>query len=89
MRICRRIAQRFAKFVDCCVEGVVEIDKRIGGPQPAAQFVASNHRARLAPAKLPELAAAALAALAEFPICEARHFGNLLRRLRNVRRKNS
>jgi hypothetical protein len=37
-----RIAEGFAEFVDGLVEAVVEIDKRVGGPEAAAEFLASD-----------------------------------------------
>ena len=46
-RIRRRIAQRFAQFVDGRVESIVEIDIRVGGPQPAAQVIACDDGAGL------------------------------------------
>jgi hypothetical protein len=50
-----RIAQRFAQALDCVIESVVKIYKRIRRPDLALQFLPSDHLARLFQKSLEDL----------------------------------
>lgn len=45
-RVNRRVTQDFAQCIDSSVQALIEIDKRVIGPQTLPEFLAGNELAR-------------------------------------------
>src|ERR1700693_6146302 len=45
-RVVGRVAKDFAQAHDCVIQAVIEVDKSVALPKPAAEFVAGDHLPR-------------------------------------------